>query len=101
MVHTGHLEGAEFHQYREKVRKHMGTTMGPIGVEVDASHKWMINGKWTHIEDIENLAGLVRGKARDRMWQQLSKQRHTYQGRDEGASDALGKTLEERHHPEL
>ena len=66
-----------------------------IGIEVDSTHKWNINAKWTHIEDIENLAQLVRGKTRDRMWQQLSKQRHNYQGlgtgRDEEASEALGK----------
>ena len=47
--------------------------------------------------EIENLKQLVGDKSKDRMWMQLSKQRHNYQGMekgsDEGASEAIGKTL--------
>ena len=90
-----------------KVKKHTGTTKGPkhlfakllneIGIEVDAHHKWNVENKWTHIDEIENLKQLVRDKAKDRMWQQLSKQRHNYQGlgegRDDEASETMGKTF--------
>ena len=90
MVQKGHLEGIEFQEYWEKVKRHMGTTKGPIhlfaklmndmGIDVDTMHKWEINGTWTHVKDIENLSQMVRGQAKEIMWQQLSKQRHNYQG---------------------
>ena len=57
MVHKGHLEGAEFQQYWEtKFKRHTGTTEGPthlfaklmndIGIEIDATHKSKVDGKW-------------------------------------------------------
>ena len=70
--------------------------MNDIGIEISATHKWNMDGKWTHIEDIENITKVVREKAKDRMWIQLGKHRHNYQGmeegRDEEASEAIGKT---------
>ena len=71
--------------------------MKELGVEVNERHQWHIEDPWTHIEDIEQIGGLVRTKARDKMWQQLSRQRYNYQGletsRDNKASDFLGKEL--------
>ena len=71
--------------------------MNDIGIEIDATHKWKVDGTWIHIEEIENPKQLVRDKSTDRMWLHLSKQRLNYQGmekgREEGASEAIGKTL--------
>ena len=49
--------------------------MNDIAIEIDAMHKWKVDGKWIHIEEIENLEQLVRERSKDRMWSQLSKQR--------------------------
>ena len=56
MVHKGHLEGAEFQQNWEQIKRHTGTTKGPIhlfaklmndiGIEMDATHKWKADGKF-------------------------------------------------------
>ena len=56
MVHKGHLEGAEFQQNWEQIKRHTGTTKGPIhlfaklmndiGIEMDATHKWKVDGKF-------------------------------------------------------
>ena len=49
MVRKGHLEGIEFQQYWNKIKRHPGTTKGPIhlfaklmndiGIEINATHQ--------------------------------------------------------------
>ena len=71
MVRKGHLEGNEFQQYWENKRQkthryHEGPIhlfaklMNNIGIEIGATHKWKVEGKWIHIEEIENLKQLFR-----------------------------------------
>ena len=48
---------------------------------------------WTHIGDIEQIDNLVRSKARDKMWEQLRKNKHNYQGLETGRDDKLSEQL--------
>ena len=83
--------------YWKQVKHHWGTTKGPIHhftkLTKDLDVEWQIDGRWTHIVDIEQIANLVRTKARDKMWAQLSRQRHNCQGMETGRDDEMSEQL--------